>query len=120
MIGSINKITLDLSTTDVKIKDKDKSLILLRTLPPYNHIITTLFCGNDTISIEEVKSGLLSNDLRKMVLGCEYQDESLIARGRHKEKGSGGGRKNRSRPKKKVECYCCHKFGHMKETIQNS
>nr|GEW85876.1 retrovirus-related Pol polyprotein from transposon TNT 1-94 [Tanacetum cinerariifolium] len=81
----------NLNNTDVRIEYEDRALILLYSLPKsYEHLVTTLLYGNETISIEDVKSALSSSKLRKKV-SADYVDESangLMVRGRRNDKAS--------------------------------
>lgn len=64
-------------------------LFLLFSLPSsYEHFVATLFDGNDTISIADVKAFLQSRELKKKVFReeGEGQVESLFVREWIKEK----------------------------------
>ena len=66
-LNFFNKVISELLDVDVKIDEEDKTLILLSLLPqPYDHIITTMLYGKETLILEEVMSSLLSNEIRKM------------------------------------------------------
>jgi len=65
-LNFFNKIINELLTVDIKIDKEDKALILLSSLPEsYDHIVTTILYGKETIILEEVTSTLLSNEIRK-------------------------------------------------------
>ena len=50
---------MKLSRLDVKLEDEDKGIILLSSLPhSYEHVVTTLTYGKETIKIEEIISVL--------------------------------------------------------------
>ena|SRR5436190_21948724 len=67
----------------VKIEDEDKALILLSSLPyEYEHLVTTLLYGKDTIELEDVTATLLSDEIRKRPSGDESQADGLVVRGR--------------------------------------
>lgn len=63
-----NKIIMDLKNIDIKIDDEDQTIIILCSLPTsYEHFVTTLLYGNDTISMEDVKAYLHFRKLRKKI-----------------------------------------------------
>ena len=65
-LNFFNKVINELLTTDVKIDEEDKALILLSLLPEsYDHIVTTMFYGKETLILEQVTSTLLFNEIRK-------------------------------------------------------
>jgi len=65
-LNFFNKVISELLTIDVKIDEEDKALILLSfLLESYDHIITTILYGKETLILEEVTSTLLSNEIRK-------------------------------------------------------
>lgn len=79
----------------VKIEDEDKALILLSSLPyEYEHLVTTLLYGKDTIELEDVTATLLSDEIRKRPSGDESQADGLVV---PVEKGAE--KKNRLRSK---------------------
>ena len=66
-LSFFNKIINKLLAIDVKIDEENKELILLYSLPrSYDHIVTTMFQGKETLILEEVMSTFLSNESRKM------------------------------------------------------
>jgi len=65
-LNFFNKVISELLAVDVKIDEEDKVLILLSSLPEsYNHIVTTMLYGKETLILEDVMSTLLSNETRK-------------------------------------------------------
>ena len=55
-----NKLISELLAVDVKINEEDKALILLSSLPEsYDHIVTTMLYGKETLILEEVTSNSL-------------------------------------------------------------
>ena len=65
-INFFNHIISDLLRIEVKIEEENKAMILLCSLPPsYEHLVTTLTWGKDTISVEEITAALLTNNQRK-------------------------------------------------------
>ena len=62
-----NKVISELLAVDVKIDEEDKALILLSSLPEsYDHIVTTMIYGKETLILEEVTSTLLFNEIKKI------------------------------------------------------
>ena len=60
-VDVFNQFVVDLSKLDVKLDDEDKAIILLSSLPPsYEHVVTTLTHGKDTVKTEEIISSLLA------------------------------------------------------------
>jgi len=65
-LNFFNKVINELLAIDVKIDEEDKALILLNSLPEsYDHIMTTMLYGKETLILEEVTPTLLSNEIRK-------------------------------------------------------
>lgn len=61
---------MDLKNINVTIDYEDQALIVLCSLPlSYEHFVTTILYVRDSISMEDVKSSLLSKELRKMESG---------------------------------------------------
>ena len=62
-INFFNHIISDLLRIEVKIKVEDQAMVLLCSLPlSYEHLVTTLIWGKDTISVEEITVALLSHN----------------------------------------------------------
>ena len=58
-------------------------MILLSSLSElYNHIITTMLYGKETLILKEVTSTLLSNEIRKRPNQEEQTGSSLVVKGR--------------------------------------
>ena len=54
----------------MKIEDEDRAIILLCSLPSsYEHIVTTLTYGKETIKVEEITAALLAHNQRKQNAG---------------------------------------------------
>ncbi|KAE8729042.1 hypothetical protein F3Y22_tig00004004pilonHSYRG00037 [Hibiscus syriacus] len=98
------------------------AMILLCSLPSsYEHMVTTLTYGKETINVEEITAALLAHNQRKQNAGESSQADSLYVkgnrdRGRKPEKAGSGKRNSRSksRDKKTIHCYKCKEAGHMK------
>ena len=104
----------------MKIADEDKAIILLCSLPPsYEHLVTTLTYGKDTIKVDEITAALLAHNQWKLDAGESSQGDSLYTkgdRGRKQDNERSGRRKSRSksRSRKNIECYKCKEMRHMK------
>jgi len=65
-LNFFNKIISELLAVNVEINEEDNVLILLNSLPQsYDHIVTTILYGKETLILEEVTSTHLSNKIRK-------------------------------------------------------
>ena len=122
---SVFKGLLDqLARVDVKIEEEDQALLLLTSLPDsYDHIVTTILYGKDTVKMEEVEATLLSNEKRRK---AEDSQESVCVtegqnqRGRKTVKGSSSHSRSKSRGSGKgVQCYKCKEWGHIKRDCPN-
>lgn len=124
-LDAFNKLIADLLNLDEEIKDEDKALLLLNSLPDaYDHLATTLLYGKDTIKFDEVSNALMNYEVRHK---DKYDStsstlEALVVRGRSLERKRFGGRKKSgsrgtSKDKKRLgrdECAFCHNKGHWK------
>ena len=117
-LNFFNKVISELLIVDVKIdEEKALMLILLSSLPEsFDHIVTTMLYGKETLILEEVTSTLLSNEIRKRLNQEEQTGSGLVVIGR---KGRGEGRKGPSSSK------ACHLvtgkvIGRMIASIDNS
>jgi len=112
-MNAFNQVVTDLARLSVKIDDEDRAILLLCSLPlSYEHLITTLTYGKETIKVEDVTAALLSYDMRKKNTAEEVaHGEGLLVNGAQGRKGYEAG-KNK---KKKVQCHKCKKWGHIKK-----
>ncbi|CAA0831266.1 Probable prolyl 4-hydroxylase 11 [Striga hermonthica] len=87
-VNIFNQVVTDLASLEVKIEDEDKAMILLCSLPPsYEHMVTTLTYGKETIKTEEITSALLAHNQQKLKSGeSSSQSDSLYV----KENGPNG------------------------------
>ena len=118
-----NMLNTQLSSFRVNYEDEDKALLLLASLPTsFDHLVTMLMYGKDTIVLKEVTSALLSHIKMKQD-GNSSQTDGLIVkfessnRGRSRLRGRNSNRnrsQSKSRAKKDIECFYCHKKGHYK------
>jgi len=66
-LNFFNKVISELVAVVVKINEEDNALILLSSLSQsYNHNITTMLYGKETLILKEVTAALLSNEIKKM------------------------------------------------------
>ena len=106
-LNFFNKVISELLTVDVKIDEEDKALILFSSLPEsYDHIVTTMLYGKETLILEEVTPTFLSNEIRKRPNQEEQIGSGLVVIGRE---GRGEGRKSLSSLK---VCHFCHREDH--------
>ena len=57
------KFIIQLSSIGVKVDHEDKALLLLSSLPNYyEHLITTLLIGKETLKVDDVIVVLLENE----------------------------------------------------------
>ncbi|KAL4291249.1 hypothetical protein GQ457_14G016030 [Hibiscus cannabinus] len=116
-----NQIIIDLIQLDVNIEDEARAMILLCSLPPYEHMVTTLIYGKETINVEEINAALLAHNQRKQNVGENSHADSLYVkgyqdRGRKSKKGCSRRRnfRSKSRGRKMIRCYKCKEARHMK------
>ncbi|CAA0831937.1 Probable prolyl 4-hydroxylase 11 [Striga hermonthica] len=126
-VNIFNQVVTDLASLKVKIEDEDKAMILLCSLPPsYEHMVTTLTYGKETIKTEEITSALLAHNQQKQKSGeSSSQSDSLYVkgnqdRGRRQVRDNSGNRnfisksRDKSKGRKTVTCYKCKEQGHFK------
>ena len=65
-VNSFNRILVDFLNLDEKFKDKEKSSLLLNSLPnEYDHLTTTLLHMKNNITINVVCSELYNSETKK-------------------------------------------------------
>jgi hypothetical protein len=95
-------------------------MMLLTSLSAsYEHLVTTLLYGKETLELEEVSGTLLNHYQRKHKDSAKSSSEGLVVkgyqnRGRKKDKDDKSGRGRSKSKSKTVKCYKCQKKGHMK------
>ena len=101
----------------MKIKDEDKAILLVVSLPSsYKHFKEILLYSNNTLSFEDVKSNLLSKEKFDLEVCSDDKAKGLSVRGRSFEKEGTNWRNSRSKPKgRKFDKFCkyCRKPGHL-------
>jgi hypothetical protein len=82
-LNEFNSIIVDLEILDVKIDDKDKTILLVVSLlPSFKHFKDIMFYGNHTsLFFENVKSNLLSKEKFDVDSRSKPKGEGLIVRG---------------------------------------
>ena len=94
-------------------------MFLTSSSASYEHLVSTLFYGKETLELEEVLGALLDYYQWKHKDSVESSGKGLVVKGyqdcgRKKEKDDKFPR-GRSKPKSKtVKCFKCQKKGHMK------
>src|SRR4051812_23158553 len=96
-LNASNKIVIDLLALEVKLEEEDKTLILLSSLPPsFDHLVTTILYGKETLELKNVRMMLANNEFMKRTdstqegSGLEVKTEmgSSKSRGPKKDKKS--------------------------------
>ncbi|KAJ8638856.1 hypothetical protein MRB53_015550 [Persea americana] len=84
-MNTFNRMISDLLRLDVKFDDEDRALLLLNSLSdPYEHFVTTLLCGKETLNFEEVskdeknKAGDKSESSDSVSIASEKEVELLL------------------------------------------
>ena len=119
-LNIFNMLNTQLSSFGVNFEDEDKVLLLLASLPThFDHIVTTLMYGKETVVLDEVTSALLSLVKMKQERDGSQADGLIVKsklsnRGRSESRSNGNRSQSRSRTKKYVECFYCHKKWHYK------
>src|SRR3954471_7041829 len=105
-LNDFNKIVSDLLALEVKMEEEDKALIFLISLPPsYDHLVTTILYGKETLELEDVRVMLVNNEIMKKTDTTE-EASSLVVK---KEVGSSKSRgpKKDKKSSFKVSCWIC-------------
>jgi hypothetical protein len=79
-LNELSSICVDLESLDVKIDDEDKAILLVVSLPAsFKHFKEIMLYGNrTTLTIENVKSNLLSKEKFDVDSRSENKDEGII------------------------------------------
>ena len=89
-MDEVNSNIIDLQNLDVKIEDEDKVVLLIASLPPsYRHFKgIMLYVNYITLTVDNVKSNLLSKQKFHTEIHSKISGEGLMVRGRTQERGS--------------------------------
>ena len=80
-IWPFNKIISDLLWIVIKFDDENKAMMLLSSLlASYEHLVTTLLWGKETLKFEEISGALLDHYQRKQN-SSESSSEGLMVKG---------------------------------------
>lgn len=119
-ISNFNKLVAKLLNLEQSIKDNDKTILLVTSLPSeYDHLITMILHGKGKITFDEVCAALYNNEIQKKDQkehGSTSIGESYTARGhaqsRKPERCSRSCLKGRPA---KDACAFCHEKKHWKK-----
>src|SRR3954469_16360636 len=101
-LNDFNKIVSDLLALEVKMEEEDKALILLSSLPPsYDHLVTTILYGKETLELEDVRVMLVNNELMKRMDPAQESSGLVVGSGKSK------GPKKEKKSSFKVSCWIC-------------
>ena len=116
LLDEFNRIVIDLKNIECKVEDEDQALILLCSLPPFEHFVDTMLYGSgrDSISIDDVKDALNSKELKKKVFENwgDNQANGLITKSRSNENGSSSNREKSRSKSRSGKCHYIKKEGH--------
>ena len=99
-LNVFNQMVADLARREVIVDDEEKAIILLCSLlPSYEHVVTTLTYGKETIKIEDITTELLAWEQRRKNNAVEAaQAKGLLVSGEPRR----GKVEAKSKRKKKV------------------
>jgi len=117
-ISEFTSLVMDLKNMDEMFFDEQQAMMLLCSLPPsYKNFRETLIYGRESLTIDVVKSALLSREW--MEHDSRHNDPAavLFARGRTRDVASSSHIKGKSRSKsrnRRGKCHYCKREGHWK------
>ena len=103
----------------IKMKEEDKSLLLLCSLPSsYDPLVTTLLYGKETLEYEDMVSMLRTNEQWERLTKKDIPQEGLTMgerseRSKKRGKSRGCSKSRKSKNKKEAKCYKCNEIGHF-------
>ena len=122
-LNEIKSIVNQLAAMKITFDDELQALLLLSSLPEsWETLVVTLSnsAPDGVVTMGQVTS-LLNEETRRKSSGSSHSEELVMenqGRGKSKSRAPHNRDKSRGRSssisKKDVECYCCHKKGHMK------
>jgi hypothetical protein len=81
-INTFKQIISNMLRIDIKFEDEDKAMMLLTSLlASYEHLMTSLLYGKETLELEEVLGALLDHYQRKHKNSAESSGEGLVVKG---------------------------------------
>jgi len=113
-LNAFIRILSDLLPPKVKLKEEDKALLLLSSLPSsYDHLATTIMYGKETLKLEDIRQMLQNNELLKKADSTENASGLFVKgqRGRSKSRGP----KRDLKASSGFSCYFFKKSGHIKK-----
>ncbi|MCO5612796.1 hypothetical protein L7F22_067067 [Adiantum nelumboides] len=126
-LNEFNTILSQLQAQEVEFKDSVKAMFLLVTLPDLWDTFRTAISNSappDGLKCTDVESSLLMEEVSHKNVEDTKSSSAMHIRGRPKSRGNNeknGHNKSKSRERSKsrtgkdVECYYCHKKGHVKK-----
>ena len=123
-LNEIKSIVNQLAAMKITFDDELQALLLLSSLPEsWETLVVTVsnFAPDGVVTMSQVTNSLLNEETRRKSSGSSHSEALLMENrgiGRSKSRVSHNHDKSRGRSssisKKDVECYYCHKKGHMK------
>ena len=127
-LNAFDDLLMKMKAVDLKIEEEQKAMILLCSLPDrYTGFSNSLIYGRDTLTLDDVKTGLLSEELRDQMKemsegssGASSSHGLFVEKEKNVKKGTQGrsqSRKPSGRGKSKERngmCFICKKPGHWK------
>src|SRR5436190_22605385 len=89
-LNLFNKIVSHLLALEVKLEEEDKVLLLLGSLPPsYDHLVTTIMYGKETLELEDVGVDLINNEIMKKTDTMKEASGLVTKKGRGRSRSRG-------------------------------